>query len=113
MINFPNTPQIGDTFNVDTRVWMWSGVVWLAVPTAGEPGPIGPRGPEGPVGPSGPQGPQGEQGVGVPGPAGPAGAQGTPGPAGPAGPAPSGTGLVVVESGALVTPLTHLDAGFF
>lgn len=113
MIDFPDSPSVGDTYNVGTRVWSWSGTFWAAVPTTGAQGPEGPRGPEGPAGPPGPQGPQGEQGVGLPGPAGPPGAAGSAGPAGPPGPAPSGTGLVAVESGALVTPLAYLDAGVF
>lgn len=113
MIDFPDTPSIGQTFNVGDRVWAWNGSFWAAVPTTGAQGPPGPPGPPGPRGADGPQGPQGTPGVGLPGPPGPPGAAGADGPQGPAGPAPSGTGLVYVESGVLTAPLLVLDGGTF
>ena len=112
MIDFPNTPNIGDTFVVQGRVWAWSGAVWETVAASGPAGPAGPVGAVGPAGPAGPQGPQGNLGLAGPaGPAGPAGAQGSIGLQGPAGPAPSGTGFVSVASGVLETPSNILDCG--
>lgn len=114
MPDFPNSPNVGDTFVVGDRVWEWSGSVWNALPTSGAPGPEGPAGPPGPQGPEGPQGPQGDQGPqGNPGPAGPAGPQGEQGVQGEPGPAPAGTGFVYVESGVLMPPTLVLDAGTF
>lgn len=113
MIDFPDNPSIGRTFNVGDRVWQWNGSFWAAVPTTGAQGPPGAVGPVGPQGPAGPQGPQGNAGVGLPGPAGPAGAAGAVGLQGPAGPAPAGTGFVFVVSGVLQTPSLEIDAGTF
>lgn len=59
-IDFPNSPQVDDTFTVDAKTWTWTGSTWDLVV-----GP-GPTGPQGPQGPTGPQGPQGPQGAGVP-----------------------------------------------
>ena len=107
MINFPDTPSVGDTVVVGDRKWRWNGSFWAAVPTTGATGPAGAVGPAGPQGPAGAQGPQGEQGIGLQGPQGPAGAQG------PQGPAPSGTGFVYVVNGIVETPSNDLDAGTF
>lgn len=30
MIDFPNTPLVGDTHTVDTMTWRWDGVKWTA-----------------------------------------------------------------------------------
>lgn len=68
----------------------------------GSQGPQGAPGPQGPTGPAGPQGPKGD--TGDTGPQGNAGATGPQGPQGPPGPAPSGTGFVKVNAGALETP---------
>jgi hypothetical protein len=42
-INFPDTPEVGDTFTVGLITWVWNGTVWkgTAIPV---PGPAGPPG---------------------------------------------------------------------
>ena len=54
MINFPDTPSVGDTFVVGDRKWRWNGSFWAAVPTTGATGPAGAVGPAGAQGPQGP-----------------------------------------------------------
>lgn len=87
-INFPNSPNIGDTFTTPLGAkYVWDGVKWVALAQA-IPGPTGPTGAQGvqgkqgvtgPIGLSvtGPTGSQGEQGI--PGATGPRGAQGATG----------------------------------
>ncbi len=52
-IDFPNTPQVGDTLTVGDTTWEWTGTVWdgFAVPVPGPQGDTGPTGPAGPAGP--------------------------------------------------------------
>jgi hypothetical protein len=33
MINFPDNPQVEDTFSSGDRSWKWNGVAWLALPS--------------------------------------------------------------------------------
>jgi hypothetical protein len=33
MINFPNNPQINDTFTAANKIWQWDGIAWKIVPT--------------------------------------------------------------------------------
>lgn len=62
-IDFPNFPNVNDTYTVDSRTWKWTGSAWVLVTTS--------------LGPTGPTGPQGDQGIqGVTGPTGPTGALG-------------------------------------
>jgi hypothetical protein len=72
-IDFPNSPQIGDTFSAGGNVWQWTGSVWQVVRVT----PTGPTGPQGETGPTGPQGPTGATGA-----TGPTGATGATGPQG-------------------------------
>jgi hypothetical protein len=62
-IDFPNSPEVGDSFVVGSVSWIWDGTVWnLAGGTViqgeqgiqGETGPQGPTGPTGPIGATGP-----------------------------------------------------------
>jgi hypothetical protein len=77
-INFPDSPEVNDLFNLDGRVWKWSGTTWDTVQAEiiGPTGPTGPTGPigatgaastvTGPTGSTGPTGPTGPTGLGVP-----------------------------------------------
>lgn len=122
-INFPNTPTVGDTFNVDGQVWRWNGQRWeFMFESAGEffvngaivdgevvlttnlgrdvvvagsvVGADGAPGPAGATGPAGPPGPPGADGA--PGAAGAPGADGAPGPQGIQGP-PGATGAQGIQ----------------
>lgn len=55
VIDFPNTPTVGQTFTSGTRTWSWDGLAWNLLIT----GVTGPTGSEGPIGPEGPTGPTG------------------------------------------------------
>jgi hypothetical protein len=62
-INFPDNPQVNDTFSVGERTWKWTGLAWDVVATLEV---VGPQGERGPVGPTGPQGTTGPAGIGIP-----------------------------------------------
>ena len=49
-IDFPNSPNVNDTFTVGERTWKWTGSTWDVVVTTVV---------------TGPQGPSGEAGIGV------------------------------------------------
>jgi hypothetical protein len=91
-IDFPNSPELDDTFTVGDQTWVWDGFVWRISITQGATGPTGPTGPSvtGPTGPTGPigaTGPTGSTGpTGALGPTGPTGALGPTGSTGPTGP---------------------------
>ena len=72
-IDFPNSPEIGDTFSAGGNVWQWTGSVWQVVRVT----PTGPTGPQGATGPTGPTGATGDTGA--------TGPQGDTGPTGPQG----------------------------
>jgi hypothetical protein len=52
-INFPDTPQVNDTFTAGTITWEWDGITWKS---QGIQGPVGPQGPQGDAGEQGPPG---------------------------------------------------------
>ena len=53
-IDFPNSPEVNDTFTSGATTWIWTGTVWNTVTTAvGATGPTGPAGATGPTGPIG------------------------------------------------------------
>ena len=76
-IDFPNSPNPGETFGANGNVWEWTGTVWKVVR-------VTPTGPTGAQGETGPTGPQGE--VGPTGATGADGADGADGDIGPTGP---------------------------
>jgi hypothetical protein len=45
-INFPDTPEVGDTFTVGLITWVWNGTVWKGT-SSPVPGPEGPAGDDG------------------------------------------------------------------
>jgi hypothetical protein len=57
-INFPDTPQVNDTFTVGVITWKWDGVTWKSQGTIIQ----GPEGPQGDQGPAGEAGANGEPG---------------------------------------------------
>jgi hypothetical protein len=71
VLDFPDSPEIGDKFIISGKAWIWTGVVWEifgaisigpAGPTGADstvPGPTGPTGATGFTGPTGPTGPMG------------------------------------------------------
>jgi len=69
-IDFPNSPEINDTFTSGNTTWIWTGTVWV-VQRQGQQGPTGPVGPTGPIGLTGATGATGSTGAG--GPTGPDG----------------------------------------
>jgi hypothetical protein len=81
-IDFPNSPELNETFTVGDQRWYWDGSVWRTVLADG---PVGPTGPTGPVGNTGPTGSTGAAST-VSGPTGPTGLIGLTGPTGPTGP---------------------------
>jgi hypothetical protein len=87
-IDFPDSPEIDDTYTFGSRTWRWTGEYWEAVESI-VVGPTGPGGPTGPIGATGATGPQGETGptgeTGETGATGPTGATGEVGPTGPQG----------------------------
>lgn len=58
-IDFPNTPELNDTFTAGPQTWIWTGQAWNLV-ISSVIGPTGPTGPEGSAsnvtGPTGPTG---------------------------------------------------------
>jgi hypothetical protein len=47
-IDFPDSPNLNDTFTSGGRTWIWNGTVWNTVTTqVGATGPTGPTGPAG------------------------------------------------------------------
>ena len=97
-IDFPNTPNNGDTYSFDGKQWTFDGEKWETSggskgqkgepgPGAGDKGAKGEPGVGGSTGPSGTKGEKGESGPqGAVGPQGSSGAQGATGPAGATGP---------------------------
>lgn len=95
-IDFPSSPEIGDSFSNGVRNWYWTGTTWNTLPSVTGPtgstgdrgylGYLGYTGATGPdVGDIGPTGPTGDSGI-VEGSTGPTGATGAYGPTGPTGP---------------------------
>ena len=114
-IDFPNTPNNGDTYSFDGKQWTFDGEKWETSggskgqkgepgPGAGDKGAKGEPGVGGSTGPSGTKGEKGESGPqGAVGPQGSSGAQGVAGPTGPQGVA-GGTFV-----GAKASPSAQLD----
>jgi len=94
-IDFPNSPTVGQTHEVNGRVWVWTGASWDVVSRVVEVPNTGPTGAQGPTGPTG--------STGAIGPTGPTGATGDTGPTGPTG--PQGTDIHFVGSVANVGSL--------
>lgn len=97
MATFPNSPTLGQTADIGSKIYTWNGYAWaqtstespvtLSLGTTGPTGADGPTGPAGSTGPTGPQGIQGIQGIqGNTGPTGPQGDQGIQGATGATGP---------------------------
>jgi hypothetical protein len=72
-IDFPNDPELNETFTAGNTTWQWDGSVWSVIrtPIVGPTGPAGETGTTGATGPTGTPGATGETG-----PTGPTGAQG-------------------------------------
>jgi hypothetical protein len=76
-LNFPDSPEVGQTFTGVERTWTWNGDVWEifgavsvgpqgpAGPASEVPGPTGPTGSIGFTGPTGPTGADGRDGSGI------------------------------------------------
>ena len=94
-IDFPNSPNSGDTFSVGNITWRWNGYAWNRVPDPGAKGEVGQKGQKGEVGLTGSLGQKGEKGdveqkgnkgeVGAKGATGAKGDKGAVGPQGPQG----------------------------
>jgi hypothetical protein len=54
-INFPDTPQVNDTFTAGVITWKWDGTTWKSQ-GAQIQGPEGPQGDQGPAGEAGANG---------------------------------------------------------
>jgi hypothetical protein len=77
VLDFPDSPDIGDKFIISGKAWIWTGDVWEIFgsvssgpqgptgPTSTVPGPTGPTGSTGFTGPTGPTGPAGVDGSGI------------------------------------------------
>jgi hypothetical protein len=82
VINFPDSPEIGEMYTNGINTYEWNGSSWRLVRTsaAGPTGPTGPTGAAstevGPTGPTGPPGPTGAASTEV-GPTGPTGSTGS------------------------------------
>lgn len=82
VIDFPDNPEVDDTYTNGVQTYVWTGTAWRLVRTSAV-GPTGPTGPTGPqsevVGPTGPAGPTGATGAASTeiGPTGPTGPEGT------------------------------------
>ena len=59
-LDIPDSPSIGDTYNVGDRTWRFNGTTWDAVLFSAPTGPTGPAGSNGSDGATGPTGPAGE-----------------------------------------------------
>lgn len=68
-IDIPDSPNIGDTYNVGDRTWRFNGTTWDAVLFSAPTGPTGPTGAAGANGSNGVDGVDGE--TGPTGPTGP------------------------------------------
>jgi hypothetical protein len=82
VIDFPDSPEVDDTYTNGVQTYVWTGTAWRLVRTSavGATGPTGPTGPQsveiGPTGPPGPTGATGAASTEV-GPTGPTGPEGT------------------------------------
>ena len=93
IIDFPNSPNNGDTYTFDNKLWTFDGEKWETSGGSkgqkGEPGPgggeKGETGATGATGPTGGKGEKGETGVGAQGPAGSSGVDGDKGQKGESG----------------------------
>lgn len=60
--DFPNSPNVGDTYTVGTQIRQWNGTAWVLLPVTGVQGLQGTQGSslqglqglQGPTGPTGP-----------------------------------------------------------
>jgi hypothetical protein len=82
VIDFPDNPEVDDTYTNGVQTYVWTGTAWRLVRTSavGDTGPTGPTGPQSvEVGPTGPPGPTGATGAASTevGPTGPTGPEGT------------------------------------
>lgn len=82
VIDFPDSPEVDDTYTNGVQTYVWTGTAWRLVRTSavGATGPTGPTGPQSvEVGPTGPPGPTGATGAASTevGPTGPTGPEGT------------------------------------
>jgi hypothetical protein len=59
-IDIPDSPSIGDTYNVGDRTWRFNGTTWDAVLFSAPTGPTGADGADGATGPTGPDAPFGK-----------------------------------------------------
>ena len=93
IIDFPNSPSIGDTYSFDSKLWTYDGEKWeTSGGSKGQKGEMGPGGGEkgetgatGATGPTGGKGEKGETGTGAQGPAGLSGSDGAKGDKGESG----------------------------
>ena len=90
-LNFPNNPNVGNTYTSGVTTWTWDGVSWRSggqIGPAGATGATGPTGSTGSAGATGYTGPTGSAGAtGYTGPTGSAGSAGATGATGYTGPA--------------------------
>jgi hypothetical protein len=61
-IDFPNTPQVNDTFTAGVITWKWDGTTWKSQGIQIQ-GPEGPQGDTGPAGEAGADGADGAPGA--------------------------------------------------
>ena len=62
-VDFPNSPNTGDTHTEGGGVWKWNGYAWRRVPDPGAKGEPGVKGQKGEIGSTGSQGDKGEKGA--------------------------------------------------
>ena len=62
-IDFPNSPNTGDTHSDGGASWRWSGYAWRRIPDPGAKGEPGEKGQKGEIGSTGSQGDKGEKGA--------------------------------------------------
>lgn len=62
-IDIPNSPEVGDTYSVGSRTWVFNGTTWDAVLFSAPTGPTGPSGSDGADGADGATGPTGATGA--------------------------------------------------
>lgn len=53
-LNFPNSPNVNDTYTNGISTWIWDGVAWNLTGSFGPTGPTGPSGAAGATGATGP-----------------------------------------------------------